>query len=88
MAEANGIPYEPRECTYEGDCTGTCPFCEKEAEELLAELKKKEAEGAEIKTDLFSIEVMEEEIRHLLTSSSCHPEILIEQECDFLMTFH
>ena len=24
----------------------------------------------------------------LLTSSSCHPEILIEQERDFLMTFH
>ena len=23
-----------------------------------------------------------------LTSSSCHPEILIEQECDFLMTLH
>ena len=56
MAEANGIPYEPRECTYEGDtyegdCTGTCPFCEKEASELMAALKKKEAEGAEIKKD-------------------------------------
>ena len=24
----------------------------------------------------------------LLTSSSCHPEILIEQECNFLMTLH
>ena len=23
-----------------------------------------------------------------LTSSSCHPEILIEQKCDFLMTLH
>lgn len=51
MAELNGIPYEPRECTYEGDCTGTCPFCEKEAAELMAALKKKEAEGAEIKKD-------------------------------------
>ena len=51
MAEANGIPYEPRECTYEGECTGTCPFCEKEAVELMAALKKKEAEGAEIKKD-------------------------------------
>ena len=51
MAEANGIPYEPRECTYEGDCTGTCPFCEKEAAELMAKLRKKEAEGAEIKKD-------------------------------------
>ena len=51
MAEANGIPYEPRECTYEGDCTGTCPFCEKEAAELMAIIRKKEAEGAEIKKD-------------------------------------
>lgn len=51
MAEANGIPYEPRECTYEGECTGTCPFCEKEAAELMAALKKKEADGAEIKAD-------------------------------------
>lgn len=53
MAELNGIPYEPRECTYEGDCTGTCPFCEKEAAELLAKLVKKVAEGAEIQTDDF-----------------------------------
>ena len=51
MAEANGIPYEPRECTYEGDCTGTCPYCEKEAAELMAKLRKKETEGAEIKKD-------------------------------------
>ena len=51
MAEANGIPYEPRECTYEGECTGTCPFCEMEAAELMMALKKKEAEGGEIKTD-------------------------------------
>ena len=51
MAEANGIPYDPRECTFEGECTGTCPFCEKEAAELMTALKKKKAEGAEIKTD-------------------------------------
>lgn len=59
MAEANGIPYEPRECTYEGECTGTCPFCEKEATELMAALKKKEAEGAEIKKDDVAILAIE-----------------------------
>jgi hypothetical protein len=58
MAELNGIPYEPRECTYEGDCTGTCPFCEKEAADLMAELKKREAEGVEIQTDDFCIEAI------------------------------
>ena len=41
MAKENGIPYEPRECHHEGYCTGTCPLCEKEATELLLELKKK-----------------------------------------------
>ena len=51
MAEANGIPYRPKECTYEGECTGTCPYCEKETAELMAALKKKVTEGAEIKKD-------------------------------------
>lgn len=58
MAEANGIPYEPRECTYEGECTGTCPFCEKEAAELMAKIKEKG--GDVVKTDTESIATFEE----------------------------
>ena len=89
MAEVNGIPYEPRECTYEGDCTGTCPFCEKEAAELLTKLKEKEAEGAEIKTDNVGISAIElginecqdshegEEVNIVLTGAE---GTLIEQE--------
>ncbi len=50
FAEANGIPYEPRECHYEGDCLGTCPACEKETEDLLALVKQKEENGEDIKT--------------------------------------
>ena len=30
VADANGIDYEPTECTHEGDCAGTCPRCEQE----------------------------------------------------------
>lgn len=59
MAKANGIPYEPRECDFEGDCSGTCPFCEKEAADLLAALKEKEAQGIEIKRDKFSTVLLE-----------------------------
>lgn len=59
MAEANGIPYEPRECTYEGECTGTCPFCEKEAAELMEKLKEKEAKGAIIETDHIGIDAIQ-----------------------------
>ena len=58
VAEVNGIPYEPRECTFEGDCIGTCPFCEKEAAEILSKLKER---GEDIiKTDTETIETFEE----------------------------
>lgn len=30
VADANGIEYEPTECTHKGDCAGTCPSCEQE----------------------------------------------------------
>jgi len=57
MADANGIAYSPHECHYEGDCSGTCPACEKEAAELMDELRKKEAVGADLKeTDTLILE--------------------------------
>ena len=59
MAEANGIPYEPRVCNFEDDCTGTCPYCEKEAADLLAALKEKDRQGIDIKTDAFSTMLLE-----------------------------
>lgn len=34
FAWANGIEYEFKPCKYEGPCAGTCPYCEKELEEL------------------------------------------------------
>lgn len=61
MAEANGIPYEPRECTYEGECTGTCPFCEKEAAELMAKIKEKGSDV--VKTDIETIATFDEKLR-------------------------
>ena len=30
IAHENGIPLEQRKCTYQGECSGTCPFCEAE----------------------------------------------------------
>lgn len=61
IAEVNGIAYEPRECNFEGECSGTCPFCEKEATDLLAALKEKESKGEEIKIDEFSTLLLEKE---------------------------
>lgn len=60
MAKENGIIYEPRECHHEGYCTGTCPLCEKEAANILAELKKKQLDGEEIILDAEAIKVLEQ----------------------------
>ena len=31
LAEANNIPFESKECDYDGPCSGTCPKCDEEA---------------------------------------------------------
>lgn len=48
MAEAYNIPYEPKECTHESDCNGTCPYCEREAVELMEKIRLKESGFKEI----------------------------------------
>ena len=45
IAAQNNIPLEERECTYEGDCRGTCPYCEAEVRYLENELQKKSRMG-------------------------------------------
>jgi TonB family protein len=41
IAEENGIPLEIKECTYQGECRGTCPRCEAEVRYLERALKEK-----------------------------------------------
>ena len=38
IAKENEIPLEQRECTFKGECSGTCPFCEAELQYLEKEL--------------------------------------------------
>ena len=49
IAEANGIDYAPRKCTFEGDCKGTCPVCERELGYLESQLTMKRNMGVPIK---------------------------------------
>jgi hypothetical protein len=42
IAEDNGISYTTEECHHDGDCTGTCPMCDRESSILLEELRKKD----------------------------------------------
>ena len=41
IAEENGIPLEIPECTYQGECRGTCPRCESEVRYLERELMQR-----------------------------------------------
>ena len=45
IAQENDIPLAECECTHEGDCRGTCPYCESEVRYLERELSKRRALG-------------------------------------------
>lgn len=39
VAEKLGIQYSPKECTFEGDCLGTCPLCQQETDMLMEQVR-------------------------------------------------
>ena len=41
IADENNIPLEQTECTFEGECNGTCPHCEAEVQYIEQELSHK-----------------------------------------------
>lgn len=45
IAAENEIPYHERECTYEGPCRGTCPYCEAELRYLGSQLRERLLSG-------------------------------------------
>ena len=45
IAEQNDIELVISECTYQGDCDGTCPKCEAEVRYLERELGKRQRMG-------------------------------------------
>lgn len=49
IAEANNIDYIPSVCNHKGDCSGTCPMCEKEKSFLEQQIGLKQKAGQAIK---------------------------------------
>ena len=49
IADSNGIAYTPSECTFSGECTGTCPNCERERQYLERQLSLKAKAGKMLK---------------------------------------
>ncbi|MBE6339384.1 MAG: TonB family protein [Bacteroidales bacterium] len=48
IADANEIDYKPHECTFEGECRGTCPACEGEMRYIERELQHRQSLGKKI----------------------------------------
>lgn len=48
IAETNGIVYLTSECTFEGECKGTCPKCDAEIRYLDTEINRLIAEGKKV----------------------------------------
>ncbi len=48
IAEQNGIEFSTPECTFQGECRGTCPKCEEELRYLTEELKKIRRSGGRV----------------------------------------
>ncbi len=48
IARENGIDYRPTECTFQGDCKGTCPKCEAELQKLTNDIEKLKNAGKRV----------------------------------------
>ncbi|MBO2518006.1 MAG: hypothetical protein CW338_12185 [Clostridiales bacterium] len=48
IADENDIPYVTRECTFKGECRGTCPRCEAELRYLEEQLEKRRSLGKKV----------------------------------------
>ncbi len=48
IADKNGIDYHTTECTFQGNCSGTCPKCEAELKYLESQLLRKESAGKKV----------------------------------------
>ena len=58
IAEENDIPLITKECTYQGECSGTCPKCESELRYLEQQLARRQAVGKAVTVAALSVSLM------------------------------
>lgn len=68
IADENDIPYVTRECTYQGECSGTCPKCEQELRYLEQQLSYRQRLGKAIVVTALAAGMS-------LTMAGCNPPI-------------
>ena len=77
IARANGVPLEIPECTYEGDCPGTCPRCEGEMRILQRRLEEIAKTGRKVVIPDIPLQLLEE-------TESLREYRLLEDQLDHL----
>ena len=58
IAEENDIPLITKDCTYQGECSGTCPRCEAELRYLEQQLARRQAVGKAVTVAALSVSLM------------------------------
>lgn len=68
IAKENDIPFITKECTYQGQCKGTCPKCEQELVYLEQQLAKRRQLGKMVTVSALALGMT-------LGSVGCQPQI-------------
>ena len=68
IADENDIPYVTRECSYQGECTGTCPRCESELRYLEQQLERRRSLGKRVSVAALCVGMA-------LASAGCAPPV-------------
>ena len=68
IADENDIPYVTRECSYHGECTGTCPRCESELRYLEQQLERRRSLGKRVSVAALCVGMA-------LASAGCAPTV-------------
>jgi ADP-ribosylglycohydrolase len=74
IAESNGIVYLTSECTFEGECLGTCPKCDAEIRYLDGELAAKTARGEKITLSGLSLSTFEQTVEEADSDDTQTPD--------------
>ena len=68
IADENDIPYVTRECSFQGECTGTCPRCESELRYLEQQLERRRNLGKRVSVAALCVGIA-------LASAGCSPTV-------------
>ena len=68
IADENDIPYVTRECGFHGECSGTCPRCERELRYLEQQLERRRSLGKRVSVAALCVGMA-------LASAGCAPSV-------------